>query len=84
MSYPQYAASLFAGNDFCRSLFAFGAVLFSRPMFINLGIGKGVSLLAGLSVMGIVSLLPLTPSSYTQSLLSTQLHHLTNRLSSVH
>jgi hypothetical protein len=24
MSYPQYAASLFAGNDFCRALFAFG------------------------------------------------------------
>jgi hypothetical protein len=32
-----------------------GAVLFSRPMFIDLGIGRGVSLLAGLSVMGIVS-----------------------------
>ena len=55
MSYPQYAASLFAGNDFCRSLFAFGAVLFSRPMYLNLGIGKGISLLGGLSVMGIVS-----------------------------
>lgn len=55
MSYPQYAASMFAGNDFCRSLFAFGAVLFSRPMFLNLGVGKGVTVLAGLSVMGIVS-----------------------------
>ncbi|KAF1982761.1 multidrug transporter [Aulographum hederae CBS 113979] len=53
MSYPQYAASLFAGNDFVRSLFAFGSVLFSRPMYIYLGIGKGVSLLGGLSVMGI-------------------------------
>ena len=56
MSYPTYAASLFAGNDFCRSGFAFGSVLFSRPMYINLGIGKGISLLGGLSVMGIVSL----------------------------
>ncbi|KAF2741330.1 MFS general substrate transporter [Polyplosphaeria fusca] len=56
MSYPQYAASLFAGNDFCRSLFAFGAVLFSRPMYIDLGIGKGCSLLAGLSVMGIIGM----------------------------
>lgn len=56
MSYPQYAASLFAGNDFCRSAFAFGSVLFSRPMYLKLGIGKGISLLGGLSVMGIVSL----------------------------
>ncbi|KAI4918497.1 hypothetical protein J4E90_002881 [Alternaria incomplexa] len=53
MSYPQYAASLFAGNDFCRSAFAFGSVLFSRPMYLKLGIGKGISLLGGLSVMGI-------------------------------
>lgn len=54
MSYPQYAASLFAGNDFFRSLFAFGSVLFSRSMYLYLGVGKGISLLAGLSVMGIV------------------------------
>ena len=52
LSYPQYAASLFAGNDFVRSLFAFGSVLFSRSMYIDLGIGKGVSLLGGLSVLG--------------------------------
>ena len=56
MSYPQYAASLFAGNDFFRSAFAFGAVLFSRPMYIDLGTAKGTSLLGGLSVGGIVSL----------------------------
>jgi DHA1 family multidrug resistance protein-like MFS transporter len=55
MSYPQYAASLFAGNDFCRSLFAFGAVLFSRPMYDYLGVAKGISVLGGLAVMGIVS-----------------------------
>ena len=55
MSYPQYAASLFAGNDFFRAMFAFGAVLFSRSMFVDLGVDKGVTLLAGLSVMGIVS-----------------------------
>lgn len=59
MSYPQYAASLFAGNDLCRSAFAFAAILFARPMFLKLGIGKGVSLLAGLSVLGIVSRAPL-------------------------
>ncbi|KAK4501470.1 hypothetical protein PRZ48_007279 [Zasmidium cellare] len=39
--YPQYAASLFAGNDFARSTLAFAAVLFSRPMYINLNIGPG-------------------------------------------
>lgn len=58
MSYPQYAASLFAGNDLCRSAFAFAAVLFARPMFLKLGIGRGISLLAGLSVLGIVSCAP--------------------------
>lgn len=58
MSYPQYAASLFAGNDLCRSAFAFAAILFARPMFLKLGIGRGVSLLAGLSVLGIVSSVP--------------------------
>ena len=55
LSYPQYAASLFAGNDFLRSSFAFGSVLFSRAMYLNLGVAKGVSLLGGLSVLGIVS-----------------------------
>ncbi|KAI9661747.1 MAG: hypothetical protein M1821_008986 [Bathelium mastoideum] len=44
--YPQYAASLFAGNDLARSTLAAGAVLFSGPLFGNLGIGPGVSLLA--------------------------------------
>ncbi|KAK4622032.1 MFS-type transporter pyvG [Fulvia fulva] len=47
--YPQYAASLFAGNDFARSTLAFAAVLFSRPMYINMGIGRGTSLLGGLT-----------------------------------
>jgi DHA1 family multidrug resistance protein-like MFS transporter len=50
MTYPQYAASLFAGNDFMRSALACGAILFSRPLYINLGVGPGVSLLAGLTV----------------------------------
>ncbi|GFP52264.1 transporter mfs1 [Trichoderma asperellum] len=54
MSYPQYAASLFAGNSVLRSTLAGGAVLFSRPLFVNLGIARGVSLLAGISVAGII------------------------------
>ncbi|MCJ1309650.1 hypothetical protein MMC25_003310 [Agyrium rufum] len=48
--YPQYAASLFAGNDFARSAFSVGSILFARPLFMNLGIGRGISLLAGLTV----------------------------------
>jgi DHA1 family multidrug resistance protein-like MFS transporter len=55
LAYPKYAASLFAGNDTARSAAAFAFILFSRFMFIDLGIDKGVTLLAGLSVMGIVS-----------------------------
>ena len=49
LTYPQYAASLFAGNDFARSSLAFAAVLFSRPMFLGMGIGPGVSLLGALN-----------------------------------
>ncbi|KAF2029004.1 benomyl/methotrexate resistance protein [Setomelanomma holmii] len=48
--YPQYAASLFAGNDFSRSALATGAIHFSYPLFHNLGVDRGVSLLAGLTV----------------------------------
>lgn len=50
LTYPQYAASLFAGNDFARSALAAGAILFARPLFLNLGVGPGISLLAGLTV----------------------------------
>lgn len=48
--YPQFAASLFAGNDFTRSALAAGAIHFSYPMFHNLGVDRGISLLAGLTV----------------------------------
>jgi MFS transporter, DHA1 family, multidrug resistance protein len=49
LTYPQYAASLFAGNDFMRSTLAAGTIHFSRPLYVNLGVGRGVSLLAGLT-----------------------------------
>jgi DHA1 family multidrug resistance protein-like MFS transporter len=52
-SYPKYAASLFAGNSVWRSGTAGASVVFARPLFINLGVHKGVTLLAGLSVVGI-------------------------------
>lgn len=50
LSYPQYAASLFAGNDFTRSALAAGSIHFSYPMFHNLGVDKGITLLAGLTI----------------------------------
>ena len=56
LSYPQYAASLFAANDFFRSAFACGSVLFARPLFGNLGVARGVSLLGGLSTIGIIGI----------------------------
>lgn len=56
LTYPQYAASLFAGNDFARSSVAAGAIHFSRPMFLNLGVGPGVSLLAGLTFGGCIGI----------------------------
>ncbi|KAL8840545.1 MAG: hypothetical protein Q9170_001298 [Blastenia crenularia] len=56
LSYPQYAASLFASNDFFRSSLACGSILFARPLFVNLGVGKGVSLLGGLSCLGVVGM----------------------------
>ena len=54
LTYPQYAASLFAGNDFVRSSMAAGAIHFSTPLFYNLGVGPGVSLLACLTVLGVI------------------------------
>ncbi|KAJ6072148.1 hypothetical protein N7499_010162 [Penicillium canescens] len=56
MSYPKYAASLFAANDFFRSAMACGSILYAQPMFINLGIARGISLLAGLSTLGILGI----------------------------
>ncbi|OAA65954.1 benomyl methotrexate resistance protein [Niveomyces insectorum RCEF 264] len=56
LSYPQYAASLFAANDFFRSAFACGAVLFGRPLYMNLGVGRGTTVLAGLSTIGVLGI----------------------------
>ena len=55
-SYPHYAASLFAANDFCRSALAVGAIHFAGPLYGNLGVGKGVSILGGVSVLGVVGM----------------------------
>lgn len=53
LSYPQYAASLFASNDFFRSALACGSVMFAGPLYEGLGVGRGTSLLAGLSCVGV-------------------------------
>jgi DHA1 family multidrug resistance protein-like MFS transporter len=53
LSYPKYAASLFAGNDLARSSMACGSIMFARPLFVNVGIAEGVTVLAGLSTLGI-------------------------------
>ncbi|KAL5044748.1 hypothetical protein BDW71DRAFT_185314 [Aspergillus fruticulosus] len=58
-TYPRYAASLFAANDFARSSLAAGAIMFSRPMFLDLGLDWGISLLAFLDVLCCVLLLGL-------------------------
>lgn len=58
-SYPKYAASLFAGNSVWRSGTAGASVVFARPLFINLGVHKGVTLLGGLSVAGILGTIAL-------------------------
>ena len=59
LTYPQYAASLFAGNDFMRSTLAAGTIHFSHPLYINLGIAPGVSLLAGVTSACIIGVFAL-------------------------
>ena len=54
--YPEYAGSLFAGNDVMRSTLAAAAILFSRPMFLGMGVGPGVSLLGALTAVCIVGI----------------------------
>jgi DHA1 family multidrug resistance protein-like MFS transporter len=57
LSYPKYAASLFAGNDLTRSAMACGSIMYARPLFINVGIAEGVSVLAGISIAGIFGMI---------------------------
>jgi DHA1 family multidrug resistance protein-like MFS transporter len=53
-TYPRYVASLFAANDLTRSMLAAGFVQCTRPMYIKLGIDRGVTVLAGLSFLGVL------------------------------
>ena len=54
LSYPKYAASLFAANDLFRASLAGGSIIFAHPLYINLGIGPGVSVLAALTIGGVI------------------------------
>jgi DHA1 family multidrug resistance protein-like MFS transporter len=56
LTYPRYAASLFAANDFCRSALAAGSIIFGRPLYENLGIGRGSSILGGLLSGGVIGI----------------------------
>ena len=49
-AYPDYSASVFAGNDFMRSSFGAGFPLFATAMYKNLGVGWASSTLAFLSI----------------------------------
>ncbi|KAH8805404.1 major facilitator superfamily domain-containing protein [Xylogone sp. PMI_703] len=51
MAYPQYAASVLAGNTLFRASCGVVFPLFARALFRNLGIGPGNSLLGGLSIL---------------------------------
>jgi MFS transporter, DHA1 family, multidrug resistance protein len=56
LTYPKYVASLFAANDLTRSAAAAVMVVVGRWMYENLGIERGVCVVAGLSGLGIVGM----------------------------
>ncbi len=56
LTYPQYAASLFAANDLFRSCLAAGSIIYAHPLYVNLGIGNGTTVLGGLCVGGVIGI----------------------------
>lgn len=50
VAYPSHSASLFAMNDFARSTLAFAAIMWSGPLYRNLGVGRGTSLIGAFTV----------------------------------
>ncbi|CEP64594.1 MFS transporter LALA0_S12e02520g [Lachancea lanzarotensis] len=55
MSYPKYTASVFAGNNVCRAIFACVFPLFGKAMYDNLAI-KGYPVAWGSSLVGFLCL----------------------------
>ncbi|KAJ5797263.1 uncharacterized protein N7503_006559 [Penicillium pulvis] len=49
-AYPDYAASVLAGNDFSQSSFGTGFPLFASAMYRNLGVAWASSTLAFISL----------------------------------
>jgi MFS transporter, DHA1 family, multidrug resistance protein len=49
-AYPEYAASVLAGNDFMRSMVGAGFPLFASAMYSKLGIAWASSTLAFISI----------------------------------
>lgn len=75
VAYPIHSASLFAMNDFARSTLAFAAILWSEPLYRNLGVAKGTSLIGSLTVpcvFGIFTLYWLGPKLRKRSQFSGQ------------
>ncbi|PYI13688.1 MFS general substrate transporter [Aspergillus japonicus CBS 114.51] len=50
VAYLRYSASLFAINDLARAYLAFAAIMWSDPLYDRLGVARGTTLLAGLTV----------------------------------
>lgn len=50
-AYPDYAASVLAGNDFMRSSFGAGFPLFATAMYKNEGVGWASSILGFLAIV---------------------------------
>ncbi|KAF2220602.1 major facilitator superfamily domain-containing protein [Elsinoe ampelina] len=50
LAHPHDAASLLAGNDLMRAALAAGAIVFSQPLYEDLGVRNGVVVLAGATV----------------------------------
>jgi DHA1 family multidrug resistance protein-like MFS transporter len=70
ISYPRYAASVFAANGFLRSAMACGAIHFSQPLFNNLGVGNGCAILGSLAAacaFGFLALYLLGPTLRARS-----------------
>jgi DHA1 family multidrug resistance protein-like MFS transporter len=70
LSYPKYAASVFAGNTVARSVLAAAIVHCSQPLYVNLGVNRGVSLLGGFTIgciFGIYALYHFGPSLRARS-----------------
>ncbi|KAF4550593.1 putative benomyl/methotrexate resistance protein [Elsinoe fawcettii] len=56
LAYPRDAASLLAGNDLMRAALAAGAIIFSQPLYENLGVRTGVAILASATVLCVIGM----------------------------